>query len=184
MENSPIKNLIWIDLEMTGLSPNNDKILEIATVVTDNELNIIKKGPDLAIFQEEEVINSMNSWSEKQHYESGLTEKARNSKIDTAMAEQQTIAFLSEHVNKGTSPMCGNSVHQDRMFLRRYMPKLEGYFHYRNFDVSSFKIVATLWNQVIADSISKSEQHTAMADILESIEEMRVYKDNFLRLSC
>ena len=175
-----LKNLIWLDLEMTGLEPEKDKILEIAVVITDTNLKLVAKGPDIAIFQEEGVINNMNSWSAKQHGLSGLTEKVRNSKITCAMAEKQVLRFLAEHVDSGVSPICGNSVHQDRMFLRRYMPKLEKYFHYRNFDISSLKIAAQLWNPDLLAEVKKQESHTAMADTIDSINEMAFYRDNFL----
>lgn len=176
-----INNLIWIDLEMTGLDPVNDYIIEIATVVTDNNLNFLAKGPDLAIFQPEAIVNSMTPWPANQHEISGLTEKVRNSKISEEMAMHETIKFLAEHVKKGTSPMCGNSVHQDRMFLRNYMPNLEAFFHYRNLDVSSFKIISSLWNHDLEERFLKEENHTAMADVLESIEEMKHYREHMLQ---
>ena len=180
MEVTPVGNLIWIDLEMTGLDYTKDSILEIATVITDSNLNILSKGPDLAIFQEEEVIHNMNSWSEEQHELSGLTEKVRNSKVNETQAEQQTLDFLQQYVKGFTSPMCGNSIHQDRMFLRRYMPRLEEFFHYRNLDVSSFKIAASAWNPAIVDNLTKKEAHTAMSDVLESIKEMKHYRDHLI----
>lgn len=176
-----INNLIWIDLEMTGLDPINDYIVELAVVVTDNDLNIVAKGPNLPIFQKEEIINNMSSWSANQHEKSGLTEKIRNSKISEKEAENATLEFLNKHVKKGTSPMCGNSVHQDRIFLRKYMPNLEAFFHYRNLDVSSFKIISSLWNKGLEEKFIKEEQHTAMADILESVEEMKHYRQHLLQ---
>ena len=183
MEYPPINNLIWIDLEMTGLNVNKDHILEIATVITDSDLNIIKKGPEIAVFQEGEVLNNMNSWSMDHHGASGLTDKCRNSNINTAEAEKQTLEFLAMHVNKNSSPMCGNSVHQDRIFLRKYMPKLEEYFHYRNLDVSSFKIAVLLWSDGGVEQPQKQDKHTAMADVLDSIAELKLYKESFLRLN-
>ncbi len=177
-----INNLIWIDLEMTGLDTVNDHIIEIATVVTDNDLNILAKGPDLAIFQSELIINSMNSWNTDSHEQSGLTEKVRNSKISEKEAEQETLEFLKKYLNKNTSPMCGNSVHQDRMFLKKHMPKLEAFFHYRNLDVSSFKIASALWNSDFEEPFIKEDLHTAMADTLESIAEMKHYQEHLLRL--
>lgn len=174
------ENLIWIDLEMTGLNPEKDKILEIATVITDYDLNILAKGPELPIFQEEKVVNNMNSWSENQHEISGLTEKVRNSQINEIQAEKQTLEFIQQYVKPSDSPICGNSIHQDRAFLRIHMPRLANYFHYRNFDVSSFRIAAQAWNPAIVDEINKQEAHTAMTDVLESIKEMQYYKNNFL----
>lgn len=175
-------NLIWIDLEMTGLDTQNDVIIEIATIVTDSELNIIAEGPELAIHQPEEVLAGMDDWNTRQHGQSGLTERVRKSQIDEAEAERQTIEFLSEFVPANTSPMCGNSICQDRRFLARCMPELEDYFHYRNLDVSSLKELAKRWAPEAANGPVKKGSHLAMDDIKDSIEELRHYRKNFIKL--
>lgn len=171
-----LHNLIWLDLEMTGLSPEKDHILEIATLITNDELDVIATGPNLAIYQDEETLQNMNAWCMEQHNNSGLVERARLSSINEKEAEEQTLVFLTQYVSPQQSPLCGNSVHQDRMFLRRYMPQLEAFFHYRNLDVSSLKIAAQLWNPDVAEEIEKQDSHLALADIHESINELKIYK--------
>lgn len=175
-------NLIWIDLEMTGLDTFNDEILEIATIVTDANLNVIAEGPVIAVHQSEELINGMDEWNQKQHGGSGLIERVRSSTHDEAAAEAQTLDFLKQHVPAGTSPMCGNSICQDRRFLARTMPILENYFHYRNLDVSTLKELANRWAPSVAEGFKKDSKHLALADIHDSIDELQFYRDYFLRL--
>lgn len=174
-------NLIWIDLEMTGLSPNDDVIIEIATIVTDSELNTLVEGPVLAIHQSDERLDGMDEWNTRQHGNSGLTERVRQSNISAAEAEQQTIEFLKQWVPAGKSPMAGNSICQDRRFLANYMPELEKYFHYRNLDVSSLKELARRWNPEVLKGVKKSGAHLALDDIRDSIEELRHYRETFIR---
>ena len=173
-------NLIWIDLEMTGLDTFNDQIIEIATVVTDNQLTLIAEGPVLAINQPKSIMDGMDEWNTRQHGESGLTERVLASKLSLADAEQQTLAFLQQHVSSGKSPMCGNSICQDRRFLARQMPQREAFFHYRNLDVSSLKILAQLWAPQVAGGFSKESAHRALADIRDSINELAYYRDQLL----
>ena len=175
-------NLIWIDLEMTGLDTQQDKIIEIATVVTDAQLNIIAEGPVLAIYQSDEVLNSMDEWNTKQHGKSGLTERVKNSTVSEQKAERQTIGFLQQYVPKGKSPMSGNSICQDRRFLARCMPELEAYFHYRNLDVSTIKELVARWAPDIASGLTKNNNHLALDDIKDSIEELKYYREHFIRL--
>ncbi len=174
-------NLIWIDLEMTGLDPERDTIIEIATIVTDGDLRPLAEGPVMAIHQPERYLRSMDDWNRTHHTASGLVARVRASRIDLCAAETTTIHFLQAWVPPGTSPMCGNSVCQDRRFLARYMPKLEAYFHYRNLDVSSIKILARRWAPAVADGVRKESKHLALDDIRESIEELRHYRAHFLR---
>lgn len=181
MAQSP-SNLIWIDLEMTGLVPERDRIIEIATVMTDGELNVLAEGPVLAVHQSEEALAAMDAWNQTQHGGSGLTERVRASTIDDCAAERQTLEFLMRYVPERISPMCGNSICQDRRFLARYMPRLEAYFHYRNLDVSTLKELARRWAPAVADAFSKESQHLALADIHDSINELRHYRAHFLRL--
>jgi len=175
-------NLIWIDLEMTGLDTQNDVIIEIATVVTDSELNTLAEGPVLAIHQSDEILNAMDEWNTKQHGNSGLTERVKNSTINEAEAEQQTIEFLRQYVPANASPMCGNSICQDRRFLARCMPALENYFHYRNLDVSSVKELAKRWAPEVFKGFSKESSHLALDDIRDSIAEMKYYREHLLKL--
>jgi oligoribonuclease len=168
--------LIWIDLEMTGLKPDSDTIIEIATVVTDKELAILAEGPVLAIHQSEEVLARMDEWNQRQHGSSGLLARVRASRITLAEAQQRTLEFLTPLVNAGSSPMCGNSICQDRRFLARYMPDLERFFHYRNLDVSTLKELARRWAPTVAESFMKQGAHLASADIHESIRELRHYR--------
>ena len=166
---------IWIDLEMTGLNPDKDRIVEIATLVTDNKLNIIAEGPVLAIHQEQDVLDLMGDWVRKQHQKSGLTTRIIESTCSEQEAEAQTLDFLKQYVKAGSSPMCGNSICMDRRFLYRYMPDLEHYFHYRHLDVSTLKILAECWAPDVYKSLKKENQHLAMADIKDSIAELRHY---------
>lgn len=171
-----IDRLIWIDLEMSGLKPDSDVIIEIATIVTDASLKIIEEGPVLAIFQPDSILNSMDEWNTRQHAQSGLTKRVRESQLTVTEAEQQTLSFLRKYLQAGTSPMCGNSICQDRRFLANYMPELEKFFHYRNLDVSTLKELALRWKPEILDGLKKKSSHLAMEDIKDSIEELRYYK--------
>ena len=175
-------NLIWIDLEMTGLDTQNDVIIEIATIVTDSELNTLAEGPVLAIHQTDEILNAMDDWNTKQHGGSGLTERVKNSTINEAEAERQTIEFLRQYVPANASPMCGNSICQDRRFLARCMPALENYFHYRNLDVSSLKELAKRWAPEVFKGFSKESSHLALDDIRDSIAELKYYREQLLKL--
>jgi len=173
-------HLIWIDLEMTGLKPDEDVIIEMATMVTDAALNVIAEGPELAIHQDEAALARMDDWNQRQHGGSGLVARVRASGIGTAEAEQRTLAFLREHVQAGASPMCGNSICQDRRFLARHMPALEQHFHYRNLDVSTLKELAARWYAGRFPAFRKGTAHLARADILESIAELRHYREHML----
>jgi len=173
-------NLIWIDLEMTGLCTQNDTIIEIATVVTDRYLNELAEGPVLAIRQSQETVDGMDEWNTRQHGESGLIGRVLESEIDACEAEAATIAFLGKWVDEGASPMCGNSICQDRRFLAREMPQLEAFFHYRNLDVSTLKILAQQWAPEIARGFVKESAHLALSDIRDSIEELKWYRDKLI----
>ena len=175
-------NLIWIDLEMTGLDPDNDRIIEVAVVVTDANLSVRVEGPVFAIHQSDEVLGKMDAWNRGTHGKSGLIDRVRASTVDEAQAEAQVIDFLKTHVPKGKSPMCGNSICQDRRFLARTMPRLEAFFHYRNLDVSTLKELARRWRPEVADGFKKAQKHTAQADIRESIEELLHYRAHFLKV--
>jgi oligoribonuclease len=176
------QHLIWIDLEMTGLQPESHRILEIATLVTDSELEVIAEGPVLAIHQPESELAKMDAWCVQQHGASGLTARVRASRVTEAEAEAATLAFLAQWVPPGASPMCGNSICQDRRFLARYMPALERYFHYRHLDVSTVKILAQRWAPEVAAGFTKASTHLALDDIRDSVAELRHYRTHFLRL--
>jgi oligoribonuclease len=176
------KNLIWIDLEMTGLDTYNDAIIEIATIVTDDKLNVLAEGPIIAIHQPDAALEAMDNWNTKQHGGSGLTERVKNSTTNEAEAERQTLDFLAQYVPAGVSPMCGNSICQDRRFMARIMPELEAYFHYRNLDVSSLKELARRWSPAVEKSFKKKSSHLAMDDIKDSIRELEHYREHFIKL--
>ena len=173
-------NLVWIDMEMSGLAPDIDRILEIALVVTDAQLEIVARGPVLVVHQPDEVLAAMDSWNRGVHGKSGLVDKVKASTLDEAAVEAQMLAFLAAHVPSGASPMCGNSICQDRRFLARWMPKLEAWFHYRNLDVSTLKELARRWKPEIAKGLQKEGKHEALADILDSIEELKYYRRTLL----
>ena len=174
-------NLIWIDMEMTGLQPDADRVIEIAMLVTDPQLNVLATGPVLVIHQPDEVLNAMDSWNKSTHAKSGLIEKVRASNLNEATAEREAIAFLTAHVPAQSSPMCGNSICQDRRFLARWMPRLEAYFHYRNLDVSTLKELVRRWKPDLK-GFSKEGKHEALADILESIEELKFYRKSVMTI--
>ena len=176
-------NLIWIDLEMTGLDTQSDHIIEIATIVTDATLNLVAEGPVLAIHQPDDVLAAMDDWNRKTHGTSGLLQRVRESTLTAAEAEEQTLRFLAEHVDAGVSPMCGNSICQDRRFLAREMPALEKYFHYRNLDVSTVKELARRWAPSVLEGVKKTSTHLALDDIRESIRELEHYRRHFLRVA-
>jgi oligoribonuclease len=169
-------NLIWIDMEMTGLVPDTDRILEVALLVTDAQLETVAQGPVLVVRQPLEVLEAMDSWNKGVHGKSGLIDKVKASTLDEAAVQAQMLAFLAEHVPAGASPMCGNSICQDRRFLVRWMPKLEAWFHYRNLDVSTFKELVRRWKPEVAKGLKKEGKHEALADILDSIEELKYYR--------
>ena len=175
-------HLIWIDLEMTGLNTDQDRIIEIATLVTDKDLRVLAEGPVVAVHQPTAILEGMDDWNKRQHQASGLLERVRGSRVDVAEAERRTLEFLRRWVPAGASPMCGNSICQDRRFLARYMPTLEAFFHYRNLDVSTLKELARRWRPELVSGFKKAQKHTALADIHESIDELRHYRDHFLRL--
>ncbi len=175
-------NLIWVDLEMTGLDPDNDVIIEIATVVTDTDLNTLAEGPVIAIHQSDDRLHAMDEWNTTHHTDSGLVARVKASDYDERRAARETIDFLEQWVPSGASPMCGNSICQDRRFMARHMPELEGYFHYRNLDVSSLKILMQRWRPDLKSGFSKAATHLALDDIRESIDELRYYREHFLRL--
>lgn len=175
------RNLIWIDLEMTGLNPEVDCIIEIATIVTDLELSVLAEGPVLAIYQPDQQLQVMDEWNTNQHGNSGLIDRVRASTITTQQAQQQTLAFLRDYVDAGASPMCGNSIGQDRRFLLKEMPELETYFHYRNLDVSTLNELVRRWRPDLLDGFSKKSTHLALDDVRESIAELRYYRQVFLK---
>ena len=176
------ERLVWMDLEMTGLNPDYDRIIEIATVITNHDLEVIAEGPVLAIHQNEETLAGMDAWNQRTHNDSGLIERVRKSKIGENEAEELTAGFVQEHVPENHSPLCGNTICQDRRFLFRYMPQLESWLHYRNLDVSTLKELASRWRPELSTGFRKKACHRALDDILESIEELRYYRDHFLRI--
>lgn len=175
-------NLVWLDLEMTGLEPATDVILEIATIVTDSQLNILAEGPVFAIYQPDEVLDNMSQWCIEHHGKSGLTDRCRNSTVDLAKATEETLAFVQQYVAPGKSPMCGNSIGQDRRFINKYMPTFEDFFHYRNLDVSTIKELARRWKPEVLDKVEKKGAHLALDDIRESIAELKVYQEHFFNV--
>lgn len=175
-------NLIWIDLEMTGLDPEKERIIEIATIVTDKDLNILAEGPVLAVKQSEALLSKMSDWCVKTHTANGLIERVRASKLTERAAELQTLDFLKRYVPKGASPICGNSIAQDKRFLYRYMPDLADFFHYRHLDVSTLKELARRWKPELLDQFKKANTHLALDDIRASIDELRFYREHFIRL--
>jgi oligoribonuclease len=174
--------LVWLDMEMTGLDPDRDRIIELALVVTDSQLNTLAEGPVWVVHQEDAVLDAMDDWNKGTHGRSGLIAKVKASPLSEVVVEEQALAFMKEWLPNRTSPMCGNSICQDRRFMARYMPKLEDYFHYRNLDVSTLKELCKRWKPDLAKGLVKHGKHEALADIYESIEEMKYYRDNFLRL--
>jgi oligoribonuclease len=174
-------NLVWVDMEMTGLDPDTDKIIEVAVVVTDSNLNILGEGPVFAIHQSDEILDGMDSWNKGTHGRSGLIERVKASTVSEAAAEDALIEFLKQYVPSGKSPMCGNTICQDRRFMVRGMPKLEAFFHYRNLDVSTLKELCRRWKPELVNGFKKHQKHTALADIIESIEELRYYRENFIK---
>ena len=175
-------NLAWIDMEMTGLQPDSDRVIEIAVLVTDPQLNVLATGPVLVVHQPQEVLDAMDSWNRSTHAKTGLIERVRASSLTEAQAEAQALEFLAAHEPPNTSPMCGNSICQDRRFLARWMPRLEAYFHYRNLDVSSLKELVRRWKPELLKGFTKEGKHEALADILESIEELRFYRKSVMTI--
>jgi len=175
-------NLVWIDMEMTGLQPDSDRIIEIAMLVTDAQLNVLAEGPVLVVHQPDAVLEAMDSWNKSTHKKTGLIERVRASRMAEAEAERAALEFLGQHLPAGNSPMCGNSICQDRRFLARWMPKLEAYFHYRNLDVSTLKELARRWKPELMKGFTKEGKHEAMADILESIAELKFYRKSMMTI--
>ena len=176
-------NLLWIDMEMSGLNPDGDRVLEVAIVITDSQLNTVAEAPVKVVHQPDDVLDRMDSWNKSMHKKTGLVDKVKASKQDEAAVEGEMIAFLSQYIAPNTSPMCGNSICQDRRFLARHMPKLEAFFHYRNLDVSTLKELAKRWNPGIMAGLTKQGKHEALADIYDSIEELKYYREKFLNLA-
>ena len=174
-------HLVWIDMEMSGLEPDTDRVLEVALIVTDKDLNLVEEGPVLVVHQSDAVLDAMDSWNKGTHGKSGLIERVKASHLSEAEAEAQMLAFVKQHVPARTSPMCGNSICQDRRFLARYMPALEAFFHYRNLDVSTLKELAKRWHPGLPETFKKTNKHEALADIYESIEELKHYREHFIR---
>ncbi len=175
-------NLVWVDMEMTGLEPETDRIIEVAMVVTDMHLNVLAEGPVLAIHQSDETLDKMDAWNKGTHGRSGLIDRVKASTVTEAQAEAEFIAFMRQWVPNGKSPMCGNTIGQDRRFMVKYMPKLEAFFHYRNIDVSTLKELGRRWKPEMVAGFKKAQKHTALADIIESIEELKYYRENFIKL--
>lgn len=174
-------HLVWLDMEMSGLNPDVDRILEVAMVITDKELETVAEGPVLVVHQPDSVLDAMDSWNKRTHGKSGLIDRVRASRLTEADVEAQMLAFVQQYVPKRASPMCGNSICQDRRFLARYMPRLEAYFHYRNLDVSTLKELAARWRPELKDGFKKENKHTALADIYESIAELKYYRAHFIK---
>ncbi|MBD8532827.1 oligoribonuclease [Massilia sp. CFBP 13647] len=175
-------NLVWVDMEMTGLDPDTDRIIEIAVVVTDMHLNVLAEGPVFAIHQSDETLNKMDNWNKGTHGKSGLIDRVKASTVTEADAEVALIAFLKNFVPANKSPMCGNTICQDRRFMARGMPKLEAFFHYRNLDVSTLKELCRRWKPELASGFKKHQKHTALADIIESVEELKYYREHFIKI--
>jgi oligoribonuclease len=175
-------NLVWVDMEMSGLDPDRDRGLEIAMVVTDSQLNVVAEAPVLVLHQDDSVLDAMDSWNRSTHAKTGLVDRVKASTVDEAEAEQRMLAFLAQHTPSGASPMCGNSVHQDRRFMARHLPRLEAWFHYRNLDVSTLKELVKRWRPALAAGIPKEGKHEALADVLESVEELKYYRTHFLKV--
>jgi oligoribonuclease len=174
-------NLVWVDMEMTGLNPDTDRIIEVAVIVTDPQLNVLAEGPVFAIHQSDEVLDGMDNWNKSTHGRSGLIDRVKASKVSEADAETALVDFLKHFVPAGKSPMCGNTICQDRRFMARGMPKLEAFFHYRNLDVSTLKELCRRWKPELISGFKKHQKHTALADIIESIEELRYYREHFIK---
>ena len=174
--------LVWLDMEMTGLDPDNDRVIELACVVTDAHLEVVAEGPVIAVHQSDEVLAGMDKWNTSTHGKSGLTERVRASTVTEAAAQTEMIAFLNQYLPERTSPICGNSICQDRRFLARHMPQLEAWFHYRNLDVSALKELCKRWRPELAAQFRKAQRHEALADIYESIDELKFYREHFLRM--
>lgn len=174
--------LVWIDLEMTGLDPEKERIIEMATLITDSDLTLIAEGPVIAVHQPDSLLDEMDEWCTRTHGQTGLTQRVRDSRVSEAAAEQQTLEFLRQHLEAGQSPLCGNSIGQDRRFLVKYMPALEAFFHYRNLDVSTIKELARRWRPDVLKGVKKKGTHLALDDIRDSINELRHYREHFFRL--
>jgi len=175
-------NLVWVDMEMTGLSPDTDRVLEIAVIVTDAKLEILAEGPVVVLHQDDAILDKMDAWNKGTHGRSGLIDKVKASTVDEAQAEEALLVFMRQWVGKSKSPMCGNTICQDRRFMARWLPRLEGYFHYRNVDVSTLKELARRWRPEVVEGFKKQQAHTALADIRESIDELKHYREHFIRL--
>jgi oligoribonuclease len=176
-------HLVWVDMEMSGLDPDKDVVLEVALVVTDKDLNLVEEGPVLVVRQSDALLDGMDNWNRSTHGKSGLIDKVKASTLSEADVEQRMLAFMKQHVGERKSPMCGNSICQDRRFMARHLPRLEAYFHYRNLDVSTLKELAARWRPELKEGFKKANNHTALADIQESIEELRYYRDKFIKTS-
>lgn len=176
-------HLVWVDMEMSGLNPDSDAVLEIAMIVTDKDLNLVAESPVLVVHQTDAILDAMDNWNKGTHGKSGLIDKVKASRLSAAEVSQQMLDFMKQHVPAGASPMCGNSICQDRRFMARAMPELEAYFHYRNLDVSTLKELAARWRPGLKEGFKKANSHTALADILESIEELKYYRTHFINLN-
>jgi oligoribonuclease len=175
-------HLVWLDMEMTGLDPEKERIIELACVVTDSQLNVLAEGPVFTVHQSDALLDAMDAWNKGTHGKSGLIDRVKASTTTEEQAQEQMLAFLKQYIGAGKTPLCGNSVHQDRRFMVKYMPKLEAFFHYRNLDVSTLKELAKRWKPAVYESFQKEQKHTALADIHESINELKHYRTHFLKL--